>query len=219
VNAAAGGLVGAAQARAEDLVERHRRPIPAIDAHVVLARQRLQSSMAVAVEVGRAPVLTVPGSERVMAKHEATPVELELGIIADARPAGGRGGRGLVVVAADKMLGPVEALQKPLRRVAAAREVAEVPNFVLLPHDRIPSFDEVRIHFRDRRERPLVNIDRTMIAEMGVAGEEHGHVRGNAANATRVRQRRRTTAGRLAGLPARLEWRRRANQSGLWSCP
>ncbi len=58
----------------------------------------------------------------------------------------------------------------------AARDVAEMPDDVVRPDGRVPAIDQQRVHFRHRREGTFVDIDRTMVAEMGVAGEEDRHV-------------------------------------------
>jgi len=103
-------MTGRDQRGGEQLVEQDRRIAVHVDvdADVELARHRFQPPMAVAVQVDRAAVLSVPAPERVMAQDEPPAGKLDLGIIGDARPSG-RGERRIgIVVAAQQVLGAVE---------------------------------------------------------------------------------------------------------------
>src|SRR5262245_1407139 len=56
---------------------------------------------------------------------------------------------------------------------SGGREVADVPNLVIRPGPRIPARDQSLIHLRHGCERPTCNVEDAVIAEMGIAGEEH----------------------------------------------
>ncbi|GLU24685.1 hypothetical protein SLE2022_405900 [Rubroshorea leprosula] len=146
-----------------------------IDADVELARHRLELPMAVAVEVDRALVLPAPRSERVVAQHQRAPVHLDLGIVGHARPAC-RGARAVrIVVAADQMLAAVQPGEKPRHLVSPPRDIAQMPHLVVGADRVVPCLDQRRIHGGGVREGAPVDVDRAVIAEMRVGGEQHGH--------------------------------------------
>src|SRR5689334_15701110 len=80
------GRLHAAGARAgEQRLERDRCECATIDADVELARQRLETSMAVTMEIDRATMRAVPGSKRIVAQNKPGAAERELGVILHAR--------------------------------------------------------------------------------------------------------------------------------------
>ncbi len=72
----------------QQLRQRHRPEVAGVDADVELPRQRLQATVAVAVELERAAVLAVPGPQGIVAQDQALAVEVEFRIVADGGPAG-----------------------------------------------------------------------------------------------------------------------------------
>ena len=153
----------------------HRPKAARIDADIVLARKRLQLAVAVPMKVDRAAMLAVPAPERVMAEDEPAPLRLHLVIIAHARPARQIAYALGIVVAADEVNASVQPLQQPRHIAKLPSEVAEMPDLVLLAHRRVPRRDQRGIHLGHRRERTLVDVERSMISKMRVAGEEKGH--------------------------------------------
>ena len=84
--------------------------------------------MAVAVELEAAAMLAVPGPQRIVAQHQPPALDLDLGIVAHARPARQRADRRRVVVAADQLLGAVQRRQEIGRtlKADADREIAQL---------------------------------------------------------------------------------------------
>ena len=96
----------------QDRVKVDRAEVPDVDTYVDLTGQRLQTAMAVAVQVECAAVLAVPSTQGIMAENEAAALELELGVVLNAGPAGEGSDRRWIVVAGDQVLGAVQARQE-----------------------------------------------------------------------------------------------------------
>src|SRR3954454_498169 len=94
-----------------------------------------------------------------------------------------------------------QIIDAALRR--ADGEVPQVPDGIVRADLLVPAGDQELVHLAGRGERPAIHEDDTVIAEMGVAGEEDRHER------TGLRTRRSTTSGSSAwptglnGLPTR----------------
>ena len=71
-----------------------------------------------------------------------------------------------------------EKRQRYFTRMRSRRCIStEVPDLIAWRHDSVPALDQRLVHLERARERPLVDVDGAMIAEVGVSGEEHeGHV-------------------------------------------
>ena len=120
-------------------------------------------------------MLALPAPERVVAQHEQDAVDRQLGIVLHARPAGGIAGRGRVVVAADEVLDRRSGSRAAPARPPPPRDVAEVPDLVSGPTTAFHPATSASSICGDRGERPALDVDRAVIAEVGVGGEEHGH--------------------------------------------
>ena len=135
--------------------QRHRPEVPGVDADVELARQRGEAAMAVAVQVDGAPVLPVPGAQRIVAEDQPPAVLLELGVVADAGPAGQSRIAAGSLLPAIRCLVPCRLASRRGRAAGgrADREVAQVPDRVLGCDGRVPALDQRRVHRRDGGER------------------------------------------------------------------
>src|SRR4028118_801270 len=141
----------------------------------MLAEHRLQAAVAVAVEVEGAAVLAVPAAEGVVAKHKGEAVQFKLEIVLHAGPTYRSDGGGRIAVAADEVLGAVEAGEERRHVGRLAREIAEVPDFVFRTDGGVPALLQHPVHLRHRSEGALPDVDRAVIAKMAVAGEEGRH--------------------------------------------
>ena len=101
--------------------------------------------------------------------------DVKLVIVADARPARMR--RHGLVVAANEVLAAAQQAQRLPGVEERACEIPEVSDLVLVADHGVPALDQHRIHLTDRSERSAMDVDRAMIAEMRVAGEEGCHER------------------------------------------
>lgn len=111
-----------------------------------------------------------------MPQDERTAFDLDLGIVADARPAR-CGARGIgIVVAAEQVLGSVEPGQQRRDISRPPGDITQMPDDILHAHDGVPAADQFGIHLGHTGEGSLVDVDRAVIAEMRVGGEEDGHV-------------------------------------------
>ncbi len=171
----------------QQLRQRDRRPAMHVHADVELARHRLQPSMAVTVQVERAHVLPVPAAERVVTQDEGVAVLLDLDIGGGAGPALRRQ-RGVgVVVAAQQVLRAVQASEQCGHIGGAAGDVAQVPDRVPGRDGGVPARDQVGVHGGGVGEGAAPQVNRAVVAEMRVGGEEGGHGGGTGEGWVRVR--------------------------------
>src|ERR1700731_2495237 len=91
-------------AAAQDFIEGDRAESPDVDTDVELPRLRLQSAMAVAVQIDPALAHAAPAAKRIMAQHQRDAVCGDLSIGLHALPALELHRRRRIVVARDKVL-------------------------------------------------------------------------------------------------------------------
>jgi hypothetical protein len=95
---------------ANHFCEVHRSEIPNLDPYVKLARQRLQSAVTMAMQVGPTFSHIPPGPEGIVAQDEVHAIDIHLSIRLDAFPAIAANDSGIVIVAGDKAFA---AMQRP----------------------------------------------------------------------------------------------------------
>ena len=143
-----------------------RAEVPDVDTYIDLTGQRSQTAMAMAVQVECATVLTVPGTQGIMAENEAASPELELGIVLNAGPAGEGPDRRWIIVAGDEVLGAVQARQKSgsASRGDTNREIAQMPDRIARCHRGVPALHQRRVHGGDGWEWSAEQAQRTAMA-------------------------------------------------------
>ena len=110
-----------------------------------------------------------------MAEDEAPALDLHFVIVPHALPAGGARDPRRIVIAAKKVLASGEPGKERRHVCKPPREISKMPNVVVLADALIPAADQSFVHRGDGGERTLVDVERAVIAEMRVAGEENGH--------------------------------------------
>lgn len=132
--------------------------------------------MTVAMKIDGLTVLLVPASKRVVAQDQVRTVHHEFGIMLHTCPAVILNRGRLVVVADDEMFPAVQALQQEWNIRWFPCEITQMPNLVRLADHGVPSGDKRFIHGLDAAERTLVDVERAMIAEVRVTGEEQHRI-------------------------------------------
>jgi len=158
----------------QQLAQSYRPEIPHISAHIELPRQRLQSAVAVPVQIDAAAIHTLPAAERIMAEHEVDLGDPQFGIMGNALPILGL--RHRIVVAEDQVLSSVEPGQDLGRKSGGTGEISDVPHLVFGADNRVPTLDHCGIHLRDRAKRPRIKVQHPVVAEVGVADEKDAHL-------------------------------------------
>src|SRR5215212_7180352 len=97
-----------------------------VDPDVVLPPERLKTSVAMTVQIERATMHSIPGSERIVAKHEHYAADRKLGIRLHTRPVE-RTNTFWIDVAGHQVLFPVQLRQNGLRDFHRRCEVTQMP--------------------------------------------------------------------------------------------
>jgi hypothetical protein len=131
--------------------EPNRPKVPHIHPNVELAAKRLQSAVAMAMQVDRALTHVPPSTKRVVTEHKQRFIDRQFRIWLDTLPLDTFGHCHIVVVTSNKMLAPVQYLQQ--RRYAlywlANGEITQVPDFVFWFDHFIPTIYQHPIHLAD----------------------------------------------------------------------
>jgi len=117
----------------------------------------------------------------------------DFGVVLDAGPPLGSGRRLRIVIADDQVLPAVQLSEQRLTVSAFHRhEVAEMPDFVIVPDDGIPVLHECSIMRCHVGKWTTVDAQNPRIPEMRVPGEEdHGRLPKLARRRVAARTRRR----------------------------
>ncbi len=172
--------------------------------------QRRQPPMTVAMKIDRTPRHAVPGAQRIVAKNEPPPSEVDLAIVSNTGPAAEPADVGRVVVAGDQVLAPGEPGQQRLYAFRASGARPRRPGARPRHHRR-------QGHSNPRRgprpsaatelERATKEPKRSAVAEVGVGREPDRRRQGCSVCSGRllVLAQPRQQLGKVAGLVTDIE--------------
>jgi hypothetical protein len=131
--------------------------------------------MAMAVQVDDTLSYAIPGPKGIMTEHKGSAVDCYLRIGLHAHPVKVQHCR-RVVISNDEVLSPIQKRKYFGCDFSVSGEVPKMPNLVFGAYNGVPPLGHSRVHLVDRTERAFRDIQNPMISEMGVGGEENGHV-------------------------------------------